>query len=176
MNKIAIVYGMLSGFIVIVSMIIGIVYSGGQGFFGSELFGYLMMLIALSMIFIGLKKYRDQEKGGVIKFMPAFGFGLTIAAIAAAMYVVVWEAYLFSTDYVFIEEYTAGLIEAAKARGTEGAALEKIIADADEIKVSYAKPYIRWPMTFLEIFPVGFIISLLSALLLRNPKLLPAKA
>ncbi len=30
-------------------------------------------------------------------------------------------------------------------------------------------------MTFLEIFPVGLIIALLSAALLRNPKVMPAR-
>ena len=30
-------------------------------------------------------------------------------------------------------------------------------------------------MTFIEIFPVGFMIALISATILRNPKVLPAR-
>ncbi|MEP2103918.1 MAG: DUF4199 domain-containing protein [Parasphingorhabdus sp.] len=173
--KIAIIYGLISGAIVIGTMMIGLLSSGGQGFFASEYFGYLMMLIALSMIFVGIKRYRDLELGGVIKFLPALGFGLAIATIAAMVYVCVWEIYLFNTDYVFIEEYTSTMVEAKKAEGLSGAALDQLVVEMEDMKANYAKPYIRLPMTFLEIFPVGLIISLLSAGLLRNPKLLPAK-
>ncbi len=176
MLKISVVYGVLSGTIVILSMLLGIISSEGQGFYASEYFGYLIMLVALSMIFVGIKRYRDLHLGGVIKFLPGFGLGLAISAIAGAIYVFVWEIYLFNTDFAFINEYTAGLIEAKKAEGVTGAALDKVIAEAEELKVNYAKPYIRLPMTFIEIFPVGLIISLISAVLLRNPKLLPAKA
>lgn len=176
MRKIALVYGVVSGTIVILSMMLGILASGGESFWSSEIFGYLIMLIALSMIFVGIRKYRDTELGGVIKFLPALGLGLAISVIAAFIYVFVWELYLISSDYRFIAEYTAGVIEARKAEGISGAALDTVIAEMEQLKHNYAKPWIRWPMTFLEIFPVGFLISLISAGLLRNPKLLPANS
>jgi len=176
MFKIILIYGVISGFIVIGTMIFGLLSSGGKGFFSSEYFGYLMMLIALSMIFVGIKRYRDLELGGVIKFLPALSVGLAIAVIAGVIYVGVWEIYLFNTNYVFIDEFTSVMVEAKQAEGLSGAALDKLIAEMEEMKADYAKPYIRLPMTFLEIFPVGVIISLLSAALLRNPKLLPPRA
>lgn len=175
MMKIAVTYGVISGTIVILSMMLGILSSGGKGFWASEYFGYLIMLIALSMIFIGVKKYRDQELGGVIKFLPALGVGLAIAAIAGVMYVAIWQIYLTMTDYAFINEYTAGIIEQRKADGVSGAALDTLVAEMEKLKTDYGKFYIRLPMTFLEIFPVGIFISLVSAALLRNPKLLPVR-
>src|SRR3546814_12654255 len=33
----------------------------------------------------------------------------------------------------------------------------------------------RLPMTFVEIFPVGVLVSLVSAAVLRNPRVLPAR-
>ena len=175
MFRIAAVYGVISGTIIIISMLLGFAASDSQGFFSSEYFGYLIMLIALSMIFVGIKRYRDTELGGVIKFLPALGMGVAIAVIAGAMYVVIWEIYLFSTDYAFINNYVAGLIEAKKAAGASAADVEKLAAEMSELKTSYAKPYFRIPMTFLEIFPVGLIIALISAAILRNPKILPAR-
>lgn len=83
MRKIALVYGVVSGTIVILSMMLGILASGGESFWSSEIFGYLIMLIALSMIFVGIRKYRDTELGGVIKFLPALGLGLAISVILA---------------------------------------------------------------------------------------------
>ncbi len=175
MFRIAAIYGVISGTIIIISMLLGFSASDGQGFFSSQYFGYLIMLIALSMIFVGIKRYRDTELGGVIKFLPALGLGLAIAAIAGAMYVVIWEIHLFTTDYAFIYKYVAGLIEAKKASGASAADVERLAAEMNELKASYARPYFRIPMTFLEIFPVGLIIALISAAILRNPKILPAR-
>lgn len=175
MLRIVLVYGIISGTITILTMMLGIFTSDGGSFFSSEAFGYLTMLIALSMIFIGVKRYRDTELGGVIKFLPALGLGLSIAVIAGVMYVTVWEIYSYNTNYTFIGEYTAGVIEAAKAKGAEGTELQKIIAEMDTLREDYAKPYFRLPMTFLEIFPVGLIIAIISAALLQNPKILPAR-
>lgn len=34
-------------------------------------FGYLIMLVALSAVFVGIKRHRDRNLGGVIRFWPA---------------------------------------------------------------------------------------------------------
>jgi hypothetical protein len=175
MLKIASTFGILSGTIVIVTLILGLVVSEGGSFLSSELFGYLTMLIALSMIFIGIKRYRDQELGGVIKFLPAVGMGLAIAVIAGIIYTIVWELYLMSSGYTFIDSYVNSAIAAKKAAGLASEKLAQEIAALEEMRSSYGKIYIRMPMTFLEIFPVGLIIAILSAALLRNPKILPAR-
>lgn len=175
MVRIALVYGIISGTITIITMMLGLFSSEGGGFFSSEIFGYLVMLIALSMIFVGIKRYRDTELGGVIKFLPAFGLGLSIAVIAGIMYVAIWEIYSLQTNYAFIGEYTASIVETEKAKGTQGAELEKLVAEMEQMRENYMKPYFRLPMTFLEIFPVGLLISVFSAALLQNPKILPAR-
>lgn len=175
MTKIALIYGGLAGSVIIGVMVLGIAMSGGEPSAGSQTVGYLIMIVGLSMIFLGVKRYRDRELGGVIKFMPAFLLGLAIAGVAAIVYVAVWEAYLASTDYAFINEYTAGVIEAKRAAGLSGADLDRLIADMEAMKTNYGKAFYRLPITFLEIFPVGVIVSLLSAALLRNPKVFPAR-
>lgn len=175
MQKIAITYGILSGTITIATLILGLVVSDGGSFLSSEIFGYLTMIVALSMIFIGIKRYRDQELGGVIRFLPAFAMGLAIALIAAIIYTFVWELYLMTSGYDFIDSYVNSAIEAKRAAGLSADKLAQEIAALEEMRSDYGKIYIRVPMTFLEIFPVGLIIALLSAALLRNPKVLPAR-
>jgi lipopolysaccharide export LptBFGC system permease protein LptF len=44
------------------------------------------------------------------------------------------------------------------------------------MKDAYRNPLFRLPMTFAEIFPMGLLIALISAAILRNPKILPARA
>jgi hypothetical protein len=102
--KYALTYGLLAGFVIIATMLTGLILSGQDSFFSSEWFGYLVMLVALTFIFVGVKRYRDVECGGVIRFAPAFAMGLGIAAAAGVAYVVVWEIYLAITDYAFMDE------------------------------------------------------------------------
>ena len=163
-------YGGLAGLITIVSMMASIFV--GQAAEGSmavlEVVGYLIMLVALSMIFVGIRGYRDQELGGVIRFGTALGAGVGMAVVAGVIYVAVWETYLAFTDYAFIDEYAQSIISEREAEGVSGAELAAVVAEMEETKVSYAKPAFRLPMTFLEIFPVGVLVSLISAAILRR--------
>ncbi len=174
--KYALIYGLMSGFVIIVTMIAGLALSSSGSFFSSEWFGYLVMLVALTFIFVGVKRYRDVERGGVIKFGPAFAMGLGIAVAAGVAYVAVWEIYLAMTDYKFMDEYIAGIMRARQAAGASVESLAAEAAKLESMRDSYANPLFRIPMTFLEIFPVGLLVSLVSAALLRNPKLMPRQA
>ena len=176
MTRIALIYGLIAGAITITVMSLGIHFSGGEGAGASQVFGYLVMLVALSLIFIGVKRYRDRDLGGVIKFGPAFLLGLSIAATAGLAYVIGWEIYLALTDYAFMAGYTEGIIEAKREAGVSGAELDKVIAEMEALQRNYANPVFRMPLTFMEIFPVGLLVALLSAALLRNPKVLPARS
>ncbi len=174
--KYALVYGLLSGLVVAATiLVVSFGLAERQGFFASEYFGYLVMLVALTFIFVGVKRYRDVEKGGVIKFLPAFGIGLAIAGIAALAYCLVWEIYLASTGYRFMDDYIAAIAEARRAEGASPAAVAEEVASWESIRRNYGNPLFRIPVTFIEIFPVGLLVALVSAALLRNPRLLPAK-
>jgi hypothetical protein len=137
--------------------------------------GYSAMLIALSAIFIAMKRHRDQALGGVIRFWPAFAMGLGISLVAGVFYVLAWEAAMAVTGMDFAGEYAAYLIEQRKAAGATAAELAKLAAEMETFKAQYADPLFRLPMTFAEIFPVGVLVSLISAALLRKPNFLPAR-
>ncbi len=161
MARYALIYGALSGTVIITVIMAGMMFGG----FGHSLwFGYLVMLVVLVFIFVGMKRYRDVERGGVIRFGRALGLGLAIAGVAGIAYVLVWELYLALTHYTFMDDYIAGLIRAKKAQGVSGAALAKVIAEGESMRAIYANPLLRMGMTFCEIAPVGIIVALFSAL------------
>jgi len=171
MTRIVLTYGLISGLVTIGGLLVAILL------FGHSLWlGYLIMLVALSSILVGVKQHRDQALGGVIRFWPALGLGLGIALMASLAYVAVWEVYLAATHYSFMDEYADGMLAAKRAAGVTGAAYAKAVAAADQMRRQYANPFYRLPETFLEVFPVGLLIALVSAGLLRNPKILPAKS
>ena len=171
--KYALIYGGIAGAIV-VSIISASLAMDLPSHATSVWVGYLVMLAALSLIFIGMKRYRDVECGGVIKFGRALGLGLGIAAVAALVYVIGWEIYLAASGYNFMAEYTAGILDGMRAEGATQAVLDAKAAEMRDMAESYRNPLFRMPLTFIEIFPVGLLVALVSAALLRNPRLLPA--
>lgn len=175
MIRIILTYGLISGFVVIGSMIATMAAFGGDHGGGSLWLGYLIMLVALSSILLGVKQHRDQALGGVIKFWPALMVGLGIALVASLAYVVVWEIYLAATHYTFMDKYVSAMLAAKRGAGVTGAAYAKAVTEGEAMRQSYANPLYRFGMTFVEIFPVGLLISLASAALLRNPRFLPAR-
>jgi hypothetical protein len=175
MLRYALTYGILSGSVVIATLIAGVTMAAHDSFLTTEWFGYLVMLVALTFVFVGVKRFRDVERGGVIRFGGAFMVGLGIAVTAGLIYVAVWEVYLAATHYTFMDHYIAGIIRARQAQGLSGAALAQEVAKLEAMRAQYANPLFRIPMTFLEIFPVGLLVALISAALLRNPRVLPAR-
>jgi hypothetical protein len=169
----AFVYGAIGGAIVISIMVATFVFNL-TGHVHSLWFGYLVMLVGLTMIFVGIKRYRDAECGGVIRFGRAFGLGLGIAVVAGVIYVVGWECYLAFSGGNFMADYSASIIGHMRADGASPAAIQAKQEEMRQMAEMYANPLIRMPMTFAEIFPVGLLVALVSAALLRNPRLMPA--
>lgn len=171
--KYSIIYGGIAGAIAVslVSAMIGLRLTGHDE--TAMLVSYLIMLIALSLIFVGVKRYRDVECGGIIRFGRAFLLGLGMAAAAGLIYVIGWEIFQAVSGYDFIAEYSASTLDQMRVEGASAAAIQAQAADLRDFAESYRNPLFRLPMVFLEIFPVGLLVALVSAGLLRNPKVLP---
>jgi Protein of unknown function (DUF4199) len=172
----SLIYGLLAG-AVLAAFIAAVGFLHHRiAFVASLAFGYGVMLVAMSFIFVGVKRYRDVEGGGVIRFWRAFGLGLLIALIATVAYALVWELYLAVTHYRFMDEYIATSLAHARAEGKSAAEIARMSAEFDGMRTSYANPLFRIPMTMAEVGPVGLLVALVSAALLRNPRLLPARS
>ncbi len=152
----ALIYGLLSGMVIMVVILGGSTLAPNSAIFQTVWFGYLVMVVAMTFLFVGVKRYRDVEKGGVIRFLPALYMGLAIGLVAVIAYVLIWEGYLAATRYAFIDQYFSG----------PGMA---------EARAWYSNPLNRVFWTSLELGPVALIVAFVSAALLRNPKLLPAR-
>jgi hypothetical protein len=175
MTRIILIFGIAAGLIVTLPMDLMLAHAEHDSAATSLFTGYLMMVLALSMVFFGVKRLRDRDLGGAIRFAPALLTGLGISAVAGVIYVIGWEITLRLTDFAFIDSYSTGAVEAARAKGASAAEVAAVVAQMDEFRRQYANPFFRLPMTFIEIFPVGVLISLISAALLRNSRFLPAR-
>lgn len=173
--KYPLVYGSIAGGIII--FLSGIIFAVAQGVHTtSPLLGYLVMLVALSMIFVGVKRYRDVEQGGVIRFGKALAVGLGIAAVAAFLYVVAWEILFAFTGEAFLNGYIETMSREMQSAGKTPGEIQGAVDEMRAFGESYRNPLVRIPVTFAEIAPVGIVVALASAAVLRNPRVLPARA
>lgn len=169
----ALIYGSIAGAIIVAVISAGL-FMDLPDHLQSEWFGYLVMLAGLSLIFVAVKRFRDVERGGIIRFAPALGLGVAVALVAGILYVVGWEAVLATSGRDFIAEYSAGIVQSMQADGATAAAIEAKQAELAQIGEAYRNPLFRMPITFLEIAPVGLVVALISAAILRDPRILPA--
>jgi hypothetical protein len=135
--------------------------------------GYTTMLIALSTIFLAVKRIRDDAPGSAIGFWPALGVGLAITLIAGLMYALGWECALATMGGS--DAFITGYITRLRAEGGDPAAVAAQVRDMEAMRASYRNPLFRIPVSFTEIAPVGVLVSLVTAGLLRNPRILPAR-
>lgn len=171
MKKNVLVFGLISGLVVSTLMAISMVTmynnpDAGHGG-GSMIIGYLSMLVAFSLIFVAVKNYRDKQNGGVISFGKAFKIGLLIALIGSTMYVIMWA--LLYNFYMpdFMDRYCAQIIENAKPTSSP-AKIQELTEQMNTQKEMYKNPLFFVLFTYFEIFPVGLIVSLITALILKK--------
>ncbi len=126
------------------------------------------MLLAFSLIFVGVKNYRDKYSNGSVSFGKAFKIGLLITMVASTVYALVWlvDYYYFVPD--FMDKYADFSIQQSKREGATAAELQQEVAKMNEYKEMYKNPFVILLMTYAEILPVGLIVSLLCALILRK--------
>ncbi len=176
MIRIILQFGVIAGLIVALPMLFHwlSLKPGDQPYMDGLLLGYLIMCVALTAVFLGIKRYRDRVLGGAIRFLPALGVGLAISAVASVFYVVGWEICMAFGSFDFAAHYSTAILEAARNQGE--AAVQEAVKQVESFKELYTNPVTRMSFTFIEIFPVGVLISLISAAVLRNSRVLPARA
>lgn len=170
MKRIVLRYGLASGVILlaIAAVVLPLSLNGTIGFDQGELVGYSTMVLAFLMVFFGIRSYRDSVGGGAIGFGKAFQVGILITLITCAVYVVAWEIAYFNFFPDFLDHYNAHLIAKMREAGESEAAIREKAAQMAEMAELYDNVFVNIGITFLEIFPVGLIVTLVSAAILRR--------
>jgi hypothetical protein len=172
MRKNIIVYGLIAGIIVSILMLLSVNNVGHrEGNFDyntSLLIGYASMLIAFSLVYVGIRNYRDKYNEGVISFGKAFKIGIMIVLIASTLYVVAWltDYFFFMPD--FMEKYSAHMLDTLKASGASQQEIDKQTKDMENFAAMYKNPFFNAVMTYAEILPVGLLVTLISSFILKR--------
>jgi len=170
MKKMVLRYGLIAGLILSILMTVSMLLMQRESinFKQGELFGYITMILALSFVFVGVYNYRKQQ--GPLSFGTAFSVGLMITLVASILYVGTWMILSNTVASDFGDLYYDYFIEQLKESGKNQDEIDKAVAGFERNKALYKNPLFQAGITFLEVFPIGLIVSLIAALILKKRK------
>jgi hypothetical protein len=164
MGKTILTFGLISGGILAIMMVITMTLFTDMSFDVGEVVGYTTMVLAFLMVFFGVRSYRDNISGGAISFGRAFSVGALIVVVAAVCYMVTWEILYFKVAPAkdFAQRFEAHMMERARAKSPEE------LQDMRKFMERYRKPWFNAAITFVEPLPAGLVLALISAGVLRR--------
>ena len=165
MKKTVLTYGLISGVIGVVLMLAHVPFMDGSN--TALIVGYTGIVLSALVIFFGVRSYRENVGNGKISFGRGLAVGILIALISSACYVAAWEVVYFSNpgiaDHIFDQQ-----VEELKAAGAPQEKIDATAREVESFKKLYANPFVNVAFTFMEPLPVGLLMALISAAILRR--------
>lgn len=168
MKKTVLTFGIISGAMMAAMMFATLPFVDRIGFDKGAIVGYTTMILAFMLVFFGIRSYRENVGHGHITFGRAFAVGILITFVACIGYVIAWEILYFNFMPDFLDKYAAYVIDKAKASGASQQMIDAKVQEMNAFKSMYNNPLLNVLMTFTEPFPVGLIVTLVSAAILRK--------
>jgi Protein of unknown function (DUF4199) len=168
LKKIILTFGLISGLIMSVLMGGSLLLASKIGSSHSLALGYTIMVASFLLIYFGIRSYRDNSLAGQITFGRAFACGILITLISSICYVVMWEVLYFNFMPHFMDGYFASQIHKVQSAGLDSAITAARVAAIQHSQRLYQNPLVNAAYTIMEPLPVGLLITLISAALLRR--------
>lgn len=170
MKKIVWVNGIIGGLIVTAMILISMTWlkKGHGSLEWGMVYGYASMIICFSFIFVGVKTYRDKYNNGTVSFGKAFLIGLYITLIASTFYVITWLLCMKFFVPGFAEDYGKHMVQKLVDSGAPAAEIAKTKQEMAEFSEMYKSPVNKVLFSYIEILPIGLLITLIASLILKR--------
>jgi len=175
MKKTVLTFGLIAGAIMATMLFATLPFLYTIGFDKGMIVGYTTMVLAFMLVFFGVRSYRDNVNDGRLTFGRAFAVGILIVLVASVCYVIAWEIIYRNFLPDFFDKYASYLIEKARAAGATQQVIDAQLQQLKHDKTLYDILPIRAAMTFIEPLPVGLIVTLISAAILRKKAVAPTR-
>lgn len=168
MRKVVLTFGLLSGTVSAVTLSATLPFIDRIGFGRGVVIGYTAIVISFLFVYFGIRSYRDNVLGGQIGFGKAFQAGILITLISCVFYVSSWLIVYYTFMPDFAGKYAAYLVEDQLAKGASPSEIDNTRKQTEQMKVLLDNPLTNAAVTFTEPFPVGLLVTLVSAAMLRK--------
>lgn len=170
MKKIVWTYGLIAGGVMACLMALATVFGKQIGKDHAMYVGYATMVASFLLVYFGIRSYRDTVGGGEISFARGLAIGGLIMLFTCVFYVATWEVIYHNFMPHYLDDYEAYVLQKASAAGATAAQLQAKTAEIEKMKRLYGNPVMNVLMTLIEPLPVGVVMTLVSAALLRRKK------
>jgi len=176
MKRVVLTFGIISGIVSAGLMLSFIPFIDKIGFDKGFILGYSAIVLSFLLVFFGIRSYRENVGGGQISFGKAFSIGILITLISCAFYAITWEIAYYSFFPDFFEKYSNYVVTKMQ---NSGSSAQEIAATTENLKNMTAvskNPVLGGLMVFIsEPFPVGLLVTFISALILRKKQRVPVE-
>ena len=166
MTKTVLTFGLIAGLMISILMGGSVLLADRIGH--SLVLGYTNMVASFLLVYFGIRSYRDNSLAGSISFGRAFACGLLITLITTVCYVAVWEVLYFRFMPHSMDGYFSAQIAKIQASGLDASAITAKVAAIRHSQQLYQTPVVNMAYAFMEPLPVGLVITLVSAAILRR--------
>jgi F0F1-type ATP synthase assembly protein I len=128
----------------------------------SAIIGFASTFLAFIFVILGIKQERKNHNG-TITFKRAFLTGLSISLVISTIYVIVWLVIYYNFFPDFMEKYCEMVL-----KNTNPEELVAKTIEMNQMAVWYKNPLMIILLTYMEIFPIGIVVSLIGALILKK--------
>ena len=170
MKKTVLTFGLISGAISSLMMLAVMPLVDRIGTDKGEIIGYTTIVVSFLLVFFGIRSYRENVGGGRISLLRGLTVGLLITLISCACYVITWEIIYFKLMPGFADKFATHMVEQVRASGASQQVIDAKLQEMKAFKVMYDKPLFNVAITFMEPFPIGLIITVISAAILRRKR------
>jgi hypothetical protein len=170
MKRTVLTFGLISGAVSALMLVATMPFIDKIGLGKAEILGYTTIVLSFLLVYAGIRSYRDNLSGGTITFGRAFTLGLLITVVSCVCYVVTWEILYFNFGFMrqFMNQYASYMVEQAKASGASPEAIQAQLREISKYEQLYENPFFNVAITFTEPFPIGLVVSVISAAILRK--------
>ena len=175
MKKIVLTFGLIASAILValMSVLVPLCMSGKLDLDASEVVGYSSMVLSFLLVFFGVRSYRENVGAGTITFGKAFQVGILIVLVVCVVYAGAWLVMYYNFFPDFFDKYNVHYLNKMRTDGASDAAIAAKQAEMLKFKEWFKNPLINAAFTFLEPLPVGLVMALVSAAILRKKPATP---
>jgi len=174
MVKKGLVFGGLSGGIMVLLLfisyaIMGKEYFSVENYATAEAIGYITMLLALSLVFFGVRHFRNKNQGGILTFRKGLLVGTLISGVGAII-MGLYTAALFGVLIPDLgEQYFQMYLQTMQEQSGNDPAVMAQLEDYKANQGLYMSPAFQGVVMFFTVFLIGEVIAIISALILKRP-------